>query len=73
MWTSLGLNQGPPDYEYLKVIFCDILLLCKCADNQCFTKNEIFCEYQKIPQTETKCLRIVYAEFGGKQAVLYLT
>jgi len=23
MWTSLGLNQGPPDYENDKVIFCD--------------------------------------------------
>ena len=28
-------------------------------------------EYHKIPLTEIKCLRIVYAEFGGKQAVLY--
>ena len=25
-WTCLGLNQGPPDYEYLKVIFYDISL-----------------------------------------------
>ena len=32
-------------------------------------KNTISSEYQKIPLTETKCLRIVYAEFGGKQAV----
>ena len=31
----------------------------------------IFYEYQKTPLTEIKCLRIVYAEFGGKQAVLY--
>ena len=23
LWTSLGLNQGPPDYENDKVIFCD--------------------------------------------------
>ena len=22
-WTSLGLNQGPPDYENGKVIFSD--------------------------------------------------
>ena len=22
-WTSLGLNQGPPDYENDKMIFCD--------------------------------------------------
>ena len=62
MWTSLGLNQGPPDYEYRKVIFCDISLLWKHTDNQWFTKNAIFFEYQKIPLTETKCLRIVYAE-----------
>ena len=23
LWTSLGLNQGPPDYENDKMIFCD--------------------------------------------------
>ena len=23
MWTSLGLNQGPPDYENDKMMFCD--------------------------------------------------
>ena len=23
MWTSLGLNQGPPDYENDKMIFRD--------------------------------------------------
>ena len=34
-----------------------------------FYENAIFYEYQKTPLTETKCLRIVYAEFGGKQAV----
>ena len=22
-WTSLGLNQGPPDYENGNMIFCD--------------------------------------------------
>ena len=26
MWTSQGLNLGPPDYEYRKVIFHDIPL-----------------------------------------------
>ena len=26
LWTSLGLNQGPPDYENDKMIFCDSLL-----------------------------------------------
>jgi len=26
LWTSLGLNQGPPDYEYDKMIFSDSLL-----------------------------------------------
>ena len=25
-WTSQGLNLGPPDYEYRKVIFHDIPL-----------------------------------------------
>ena len=25
MWTSLGLNQGPPDYENDKMIFYDSL------------------------------------------------
>ena len=29
-----------------------------------FYENAIFSEYYKIPLTETKCLRIVYAEFG---------
>ena len=23
LWTCLGLNQGPPDYENDKMIFCD--------------------------------------------------
>ena len=27
LWTSLGLNQGPPDYENDKMIVCDISLL----------------------------------------------
>ena len=27
LWTSLGLNQGPPDYENDKMIVRDILLL----------------------------------------------
>ena len=34
LWTSQGLNLGPPDYEYLKVIFCDMSLLLKYTDNQ---------------------------------------
>ena len=25
LWTSLGLNQGPPDYENDKMMFCDSL------------------------------------------------
>ena len=49
MWTSLGLNQGPPDYEYLKVIFCDMPLLRKCADNQCFTKIRFSLNIKKYP------------------------
>ena len=39
MWTSLGLNQGPPDYESRKVIFYEILLFGSNADYQCFTKS----------------------------------
>ena len=27
LWTSLGLNQGPPDYETNRMIVCDISLL----------------------------------------------
>ena len=27
MWTSQGLNLGPPDYENDKMIFCDSLFL----------------------------------------------
>ncbi len=52
----------PSDYEYRKVIFHDISWLQKFAENQMFTKI-IFSEYQKKSLTETKCLRIVYAEF----------
>ena len=49
MWTSQGLNLGPPDYEYLKVIFCDMSLLRKCADNQCFTKIRFSLNIKKDP------------------------
>ena len=38
MWTSQGLNLGPPDYESRKVIFHEILLFESNADYQCFTK-----------------------------------
>jgi len=40
MWTSLGLNQGPPDYESRKVIFYEISLLEKCIGNQYFTEPQ---------------------------------
>ena len=49
LWTSLGLNQGPPDYENDKMIAYD--------------KFAILYETHQIPLTETVCLRIVYAEF----------
>ena len=49
MWTSLGLNQGPPDYESLKVIFCDISLFGNCADNQCITKSRFSLNIKKYP------------------------
>ena len=39
MWTSLGLNQGPPDYESRKVISHEILLFVTIADFQYFTKS----------------------------------
>ena len=37
------------DYEYLKVIFCDMPLLRKCADNQCFTKIRFSLNIKKYP------------------------
>ncbi len=27
LWTSLGLNQGPPDYESERLMFYDFLYL----------------------------------------------
>ena len=48
-WTRQGLNLWPPDYEYLKVIFHDILLLWKCADNQHFTKLRFSLNIKKYP------------------------
>lgn len=27
VWTSLGLNQGPPDYESERLMFYDFLYL----------------------------------------------
>jgi len=48
-WTSLGLNQGPPDYEYLKVIFYDISLFWKCTEYQRFTKMRFSMNIKKHP------------------------
>ena len=42
-------DQELPDYEYLKVIFRDILLLCKYTDNQCFTKMRFSMNIKKHP------------------------
>ena len=49
LWTSQGLNLGPPDYEYLKVIFYDISLFWKCTDNQRFTKTWFSLNIRKYP------------------------
>lgn len=37
------------DYEYLKVIFCDMSLLRKCADNQRFIKIRFSLNIKKYP------------------------
>ena len=49
MWASLGLNQGPPDYESRKVIFHEILLFESNADYQCFTKLSSSLNLKKYP------------------------
>ena len=59
MWTSLGLNQGPPDYENDKMIFSDSLLL--------YTLLIInYLQVQPFPMTLTKYPKLkpfVYALF----------
>ena len=49
LWTSQGLNLGPPDYESLKVIFNDIPLFGKCAEYQRFTKMRFSLNIRKYP------------------------
>ena len=49
MWTSLGLNQGPPDYESRKVIFHEISLFAITPDYQCFTKLSSSLNLKKYP------------------------
>jgi hypothetical protein len=49
MWTSLGLNLGPPDYESRKVMFHEILLFVITPDYQCFTKLSSSLNLKKHP------------------------
>ncbi len=49
MWTSLGLNLGPPDYESRKVIFHEILLFVITPDYQSFTKLSSTLDFKKYP------------------------
>ena len=41
VWTSLGLNQGPPDYETNRMIFHDILSWWSVLNISCLRKNDI--------------------------------
>ena len=49
MWTSLDLNQGPPDYESRKVIFHEILLFLIRIDYQYFIKLSFSLNLKKYP------------------------
>ena len=49
MWTSQGLNLGPPDYEYRKVIFHDISLFVKYTEYQRLTKTRFSLNIRKYP------------------------
>ena len=60
-WTSLGLNQGPPDYETNRMIVCDISLLWTFIDYQHVISIWCFVACHWISMTQTVCLRIVYA------------
>ena len=62
MWTSQGLNLGPPDYETDRMIFHDILFEWKYIEYQSFIQERHFVLSHRIPMTQIVCLRIVYAE-----------
>ena len=49
MWTSQGLNLGPPDYESRKVRFHEIPLFVIIIDYQCFTKLSSSLNLKKYP------------------------
>jgi hypothetical protein len=49
MWTSQGLNLGPPDYETRKVIFHEIPLSCKYIEYQPFKKSQFSLNIKKYP------------------------
>ena len=59
MWTSLGLNQGPPDYEsfgivlpfveiynFFCVYFVDYQIICNFATDK--KENDWICEFMRI-------------------------
>ena len=45
LWTSLGLNQGPPDYETLIISFGNALILTKII-NSLITGDETIVKHQ---------------------------
>ena len=49
LWTSQGLNLGPPDYESRKVIFHEISLFASNTDFQRFTKSLFSLNLKKYP------------------------
>ena len=49
MWTSQGLNLGPPDYESRKVRFHEIPLFVIIIDYQCFAKLSSSLNLKKYP------------------------
>ena len=71
MWTSLGLNQGPPDYETNRMIVCDIPLLWTFVDYQRVISIWYFVLYHWISMTQIVCLRIVYAENAISQSFYF--
>ena len=62
MWTSQGLNQGPPDYESERMLFYKIFFVWNLADTQIFSKFAPSNEMLKNPLTQTDCFRIVFAK-----------
>ena len=62
MWTSQGLNLGPPDYESERMQFFKIFFCFNLVDYQHFTKFAPSNKMLKNPLTRTDCFRIVFAK-----------